>query len=87
MATFFGGLCRQKHSKTKCENNCEKLYLRRNRKLKFEVSPEQVRRGGGKGKGEFTSSTGANLSEVRVIGKYAVVVAVALTETCCCSTL
>lgn len=85
MATFFGGLCRQKHSKTKCENNCEKLYLRRNRKLKFEVSPEQVRRGGGKG--EFTSSTGANLREVRVIGKYAVVVAVALTETCSCSTL
>lgn len=39
------------------------------------------------GKGEFTSSTGANLSEVRVIGKYAVVVAVALTETCSCSTL
>lgn len=47
---IFWGLRRQKHSKPKCENNWEKLYLRRNRKLKFEVSPEHVEKREGKGR-------------------------------------
>lgn len=85
---IFWGLRRQKHSKTKCENNCEKLYLRRNRKLKFEVSPEHVEKRKGKGREKNSLVLRVKiLSEVRVIGKYAAVVAVALTETCSCSTL